>query len=128
MALAPALAYERVKVYRATFVEDDPGSPGTDESVDELGNPVPTPDPQAPEDTTEVRASVRPVGATEEELGRSTRINHYHVYLPPEVELDGLSRLEWRGKLHQVVGDPEEVHGPGGRRHHQKVLVREVAG
>lgn len=127
--LTPALASERVLVYQARFVGDDPGTPAVDEEFDEMGNPVVTTEPELPATEGElVSAAVRPVAATEDELSRDTRITKYQVYLPPHVELNALARLEWRGRMHEVIGEPEVVKGLGGRGSHLRVLVREVLG
>jgi hypothetical protein len=93
MGLAPALASERVKVYRAVLVEDNPATVDEDEALDELGNPVQVEQAELPEEAQEeAMASVRPVAATEEELNRATRITKYQVYLPAHVQLNALVR------------------------------------
>ena len=84
---------------------------------------------------TTVPAAVVPVGAAggvgssdEIDVGdRDTRISRYMVTVAPDVVLNGLARVEWRGRSFEVVGEPREFV-TNGSSHHFEFTIREVLG
>lgn len=97
------------------FIEDGPT-----EAIDRYGNPVYT-----EESGVELPAAVQPLAATEDEVNRDTRIQRYHIIVGPDTALDGLTRVEWRGRSLQVIGEPL-AFGARGEVHHYEFDAREV--
>lgn len=74
-----------------------------------------------------VRAAVSALEAAEDEQLRDTRLQRYRALLAPDAPVDGLSRIEWRGRSMEVLGEPLLVttrQGP----HHLELVMREVRG
>lgn len=113
--LSPRLATEDVVIY-----------PATEGAPDRYGNPTPGEGPPVT-----VRGAVQPIGAldstTEDERSGDTRTSRYRVYAPADAPVDGLARVEWRGRSFDVVGEPE-VHAVGGRVRHLRFDMREILG
>jgi hypothetical protein len=72
-------------------------------------------------------AWVQPREATEEEINRQTRISEYHILVPPEAPVSGVSKITWEGKEMQVIGEPQPFHHRNGL-HHLEFDAREILG
>lgn len=79
----------------------------------------------------EVPAAVQPLQASEDEIaasqvGQSLRTQRYHVLVAPDAPVDGLARVEWRGRQFEVIGEPLvfPTNGP----HHIEFDMTEVLG
>lgn len=70
------------------------------------------------------RATVSPATATEEdENGRSLTETRYKLIVGPEVTLAPAGKLEWRGALWEIHGEPL-LSSWNGRPHHWEALLR----
>jgi hypothetical protein len=69
------------------------------------------------------------VGGQEREqlAGGDIRETQFKVFLPVGVPVDGLSRIEWSGRLLQAQGEPTTVYDSTGA-HHVEVNAQEVRG
>lgn len=76
--------------------------------------------------TATVGALVVALDATEDELGRDTRVSRYTVTTRPDVSVSGSSRIAWRGKALEVVGEPLQTSAEGIRR--LTFTAREIKG
>lgn len=79
----------------------DVSDPGASTSFDRYGNPI----PGAPTTVT-IDALVEPMDATEEEIGRDTRVSRYAVTTRPDAPVTGRSSIAWEGRSLEVVGEP----------------------
>lgn len=109
---------ERVTVYART--EDESSGAETTR----YGDPV-----LVEGDGVVTEAAVQPLQATEDEVGRDTRIQRYRVIVAPDAPVDGISRLTWRGRTFEVLGEPLAFSGLRDEEvHHLEFDVREVLG
>lgn len=77
---------------------------------------------------TDVAAAVSPVaGGQELEQNRDTRISRYVVLVAPEATVDGLARVEWKGRSFDVIGEPR-IYTLHGATHHYEFTMEEVLG
>jgi hypothetical protein len=79
------------------------------------------------EDAVSVRCSVQPLDATETEIGRDVRISRYRVIVEPTVSVDGLSRVTWRDREFEIIGEPKNFVGPLGA-YSREFDMREIEG
>lgn len=75
----------------------------------------------------DVLASVEPLATSESEIGEDVRISRYRVLCSPDAAVDGLARVEWRGRSLEVIGEPKLHVSPRGP-HHFEFEIREVLG
>lgn len=71
-------------------------------------------------------AAVEPLAATEDEIGRDTRVQRYRFTVPPTLAVDGTCRVEWRGKSFSVLGEPLLRNAMGDDVHHLEFEAREI--
>jgi head-tail adaptor len=85
-------------------------------------------DPELTEDAgTRLPAAVQPVQEKENDAAQTRLTSIYRVTVDPAAELDGLSRVEWRSRSFEVLGEPALFTYRNGA-HHQEFLMREVQG
>lgn len=75
----------------------------------------------------DVPAMVTPINETEQEINADTRVSRYRVLANPDTEIDALSRVVWRGRSFQVIGEPQSFVARRGV-HHFEFDMREVQG
>src|SRR4051794_8461675 len=78
-------------------------------------------------DGVDVRASISPMDALEDEILRDTRVTRYHAVLPPDAPVDALSRVYWNGDTYEVIGSPLLATGRSGA-HHLTAVLRRIEG
>lgn len=76
---------------------------------------------------TATKAWVAQRSATEDRDGREALVTDWMVVLPPEVDVSGLSRLEWDGRTFELDGEPRPAYTRRGL-HHWEATVRIVEG
>lgn len=89
---------------------------------DDYGNPT-----MVDSASADFPASVTPLDATEEEILRDTRIQRYWIIVNPDATVTGFSRITWRGKNMEVLGEPKVFTTPAGV-HHYEFEAREILG
>lgn len=79
-------------------------------------------------------AAVQPVGGAggvgatiELEQDRDTRISRYIITVLPDAPVNALSRVVWRGRSFEVIGEPREF-STSGNIHHYEVTIQEILG
>lgn len=74
--------------------------------------------------------SIQPAATTEDVRDREQLASTYQLFTPRGIDLDLLAtdRVEWDGRVLQVVGDPNRWPAPGGGVHHVEATLREVTG
>jgi hypothetical protein len=80
-----------------------------------------------PETGVTVRAFVSPLDATEDEVNRDVRLNRYMAILEVDADVDGLSRIAWKGEIYTVQGEPKLYSSRRGG-HHYEVEIRGIEG
>ncbi len=74
-----------------------------------------------------VRCSVRPFREKELENGQDRRVSTLRCIVSPQVNLDGLTRVEWHGRSYEVWGEPEPWVTRQGV-HHLAFTIRGIEG
>lgn len=84
----------------------------------------------APARTEVVGVSIQPANTTEDVRDREQLVNTWSLFTPRGIDLDLLAtdRVEWNGRILQVVGDPNRWPAPGGGVHHVEATLKEVTG
>lgn len=110
------LATETITVLRAPLVPNPYGSK--------------TRDWTNPARTDVAGVSIQPATTTEDVRDREQLANTYQLFTPRGIDLDLLAtdRVEWNGRVLQVVGDPNRWPAPGGGVHHVEATLKEVTG
>lgn len=70
---------------------------------------------------------VAPVQVMENTVDRETRIDDREVFLRPTEQVFGTSRIEWRGQMHEILGEPRPYYQREGL-HHYELVMRAVEG
>lgn len=96
--------------------------PGT--TSDAYGNTAP--DWSAP-DRLDLPARVEPRSAGEDVIDRDQLTATHVVWVRPDADIDGRDRLEFAGRVLEVLGPPRHFDTPAGP-HHIELQMREVEG
>lgn len=112
---------EAERMYELAFPDEIELDSYDESGQDRYGNPIPTPG-----GSTTIGALVVPMDATEEEIGRDTRVSRYHVTTRPDVTIEADDSVGWEGKTLEVVGDPLHTSREGLRR--LTFTAREITG
>lgn len=91
-------------------------------ATDDYGNPTMV--DGAP---TVVPAHISIVTSTETEILRETRVQIYSVVVSPDAVVDAFSKVEWDGKIMEVLGEPLKYWSRG-VPHHCEFQAREILG
>lgn len=75
----------------------------------------------------DVAADVQPATTTEQTDGRQTTLTRWRVFLPASMDVLVTDRLEWRGLIFEVDGEPERWYRRGAA-HHVELLARRIEG
>lgn len=78
--------------------------------------------------STSVPAAVSPLSSIELESGRDTRIQSFSILCSPDAAISGTSRLVWRGRQLEVIGEVKYFYVRGGALSHLEFEAREVVG
>lgn len=79
------------------------------------------------DDGTHVKGWVAPSVADENATDRETRLSEYDVALPADTSVDATGRIEYEGRLHEVIGRPRVANTELGA-HHIELVMRVVEG
>lgn len=114
---------ERITLTLRTFPGGGSGSGSGDGGTDRYGNPI-----AVESQVANVPAAMQPMKLGTEVMDEGDRReNRYRLITGPDVNLDGLAAVTWRGREFEVHGEPQlftDRNGP----HHFEVVVLEVQG
>lgn len=98
---------------------------GSGDPVSRYGDPV-----RGEEDGEVVPCQIRPQGRgmdRENMRGMDKRTSIYHVVCPPDLNFDGLARIEWEDRSFEVLGEPQPFNFRNGS-HHTEFTMRAIEG
>lgn len=91
---------------------------GSGDETDRYGNPL-----RVEAEGVVVAAAVAPHGreGLEKETlaGQDRRTSQFRVIVGPDTQVDGLARVEWRGRSYEVLGEVEPIMYRNGLHHYQ---------
>ncbi|MFD7319230.1 hypothetical protein [Streptomyces sp. NPDC059883] len=74
------------------------------------------------------RCNMQPVSSTEANDNRTQVITRWRLAGPPDLALTAISRVEFRGVLYEVDGDPGAYESYGGILDHTECFLKAVTG
>lgn len=79
-------------------------------------------------EAAESAARVELLKADEVDNGKSdVRVATYRVFLPRDTDIRSTSKVEWEGRMHRVLGEPDFLDGRHGP-HHIEVVIELTEG